>query len=235
MRICGRKTSTLPTPEITPFWMKLCNRPAGNASCAILPSASKPAEMRSITGVAPVNTAWNRTNSSASRMSRPATGCSSTASTRPVSVSGRAGWLTATPIIRSASRWAARRSAAVSGVQVLAERGPEAPAAMASMRCSRSSVPPRRTATEVTTGAPSSFDSLTRSMSMPRRRAISIILSTSISGRPTRLSSITRRSATRKLVASATHSSRSGTASLASLPSTMSRVISSSGLRPRNE
>ena len=46
-------------------------------------------------------------------------------------------------------------------LQVLAEPGPEAPAAMASMRRSRSSVPPRRTATEVTTGAPSSFDSLT--------------------------------------------------------------------------
>jgi hypothetical protein len=103
------------------------------------------------------------------------------------------------------------------------------------MRRIKSSVPPRRTAVDVTTGTPSSFDSLTRSMSMPRRRAMSIILSTSISGRPTCLSSITRRRATRKLVASATQSRRSGAASLANRPSTMSRVISSSGLRPRNE
>ena len=54
----------------------------------------------------------------ASRMSRPATGCSSTASTRPVSVSGRAAALTATRMMRSASRWAARRSDAVGGFQV---------------------------------------------------------------------------------------------------------------------
>ena len=51
---------------------------------------------------------------------------------------------------------------------------------------------------------------------MPRRRAMSIMLRTSISGRPTRLSSITSRSARRRLVASATHSRRSGAASVAS-------------------
>ena len=32
MMICGRNTMTLPTPEITPFCRKLCNRPAGSVS-----------------------------------------------------------------------------------------------------------------------------------------------------------------------------------------------------------
>ena len=51
-------------------------------------------------------------------------------------------------------------------------------------------MPPRRTAVEVTTGTPSSADSLSRSMSMPRRRAMSIMLSTSSIGRPTCFSSM---------------------------------------------
>ena len=91
IRICGRNTSTLPTPEITPFWTKLCSSPSGSASCASTPSHSKPAAIKSISGFAQANTAWNMTNSRHSRMSRPATGCSSTASTRPVTVSGRDG------------------------------------------------------------------------------------------------------------------------------------------------
>src|SRR6516165_4552886 len=91
IRICGRKTRTLPTPEITPFWMKLCSRPSGSASCTSAPSVSNPNEIRSISGLAQANTAWNMMNSRDSRIRRPATGWSRTASTRPVSVSVRLG------------------------------------------------------------------------------------------------------------------------------------------------
>ncbi len=96
-------------------------------------------------------------------------------------------------------------------------------------------MPPLRTATDVTIGRPSSCDIRSMSIVTPRRFAISIMLSTSIIGRPTRFSSSTSRKVSRRLVASATQSTRSGTASPSKRPSTMSRVISSSGLRPRNE
>ena len=96
-------------------------------------------------------------------------------------------------------------------------------------------MPPRRTAVDVTTGTSSSAESLSRSMPTPRRRAMSIMFSTRSIGRCTRFNSITRRNATRRLVASATQSKKSGGLSLASLPRMTSRVMSSSGLRPRNE
>ena len=147
-------------------------------------------------GCAQVNTAWNITNSTASRISRPATGCSTTASIRLVKVSGLAGGVTAAAMIRSASRCSARSS-----------RGRKRPArcwrVIADGRCrrtssrcrSRSAVPPLRTATAVVTGMPSSDDSRSRSIAMPRCRARSIMLSTSSIGRPTRFSSSTSRNA----------------------------------------
>ena len=233
--ICGRNTRTLPTPEITPFCTKLCNSPSGSTVRDHAPSASKPAVISSIAGWAQANTAWNITNNSSSSAIMPHTGCSSTASTRVVQVSGLAGSLTAARITRSASRCAARRSAMAGVVHSLAAMAAAGVATMPSIRRSSSSMPPRRTAVEVTTGTPSSSDSLSRSISMPRRRAMSIMLSTSSIGRRTRLSSITSRSATRRLVASATQSRKSGGASLASLPRMTSRAISSSGLRPRSE
>ena len=86
---------TLPTPEITPFWRKLCSRPSGSVSCTSSPSASKPPTSRSISGCAQANTAWNITNRISAAGSRaPPTGCSTTASIRAVQVSGRAGRLT---------------------------------------------------------------------------------------------------------------------------------------------
>src|SRR6185437_1664049 len=97
--------------------MKLCSRPSGSTLWETSPSASKPAWSRSISGFAQVNTAWNMTNSSASRMARPATGCSTTLSIRAVSVSGRSGSPTADAMMRSAVRWAARRSAVLAGAE----------------------------------------------------------------------------------------------------------------------
>ena len=62
-------------------------RPARRAS-------RSPALIASIGGCAQVNTAWNIRNSTASRIASPATGCSSTASIRLVTVSGLAGRVT---------------------------------------------------------------------------------------------------------------------------------------------
>ena len=76
MRICGRNTMTLPTPEIAPFSRKLCNSPAGNVLCTSCPSAPKAADNSSIKGCAQANTAWNITNKMSARIASPATGCS---------------------------------------------------------------------------------------------------------------------------------------------------------------
>ena len=59
---------TLPTPEITPSAMKLCSRPAGSTSCDQRAQRVEAASIRSIGGCAQVNTAWNITNSKASRI-----------------------------------------------------------------------------------------------------------------------------------------------------------------------
>ena len=235
MMICGRNTMTLPTPEITPFCRKLCSSPAGRVSWTYCPSASKLDDNSSIKGCAQANTAWNITNRIRSRIKRPPTGCSTTESIRAVQVSGRSGRLTLVAMMRSASRWVARSSAAVSGRQRFGRSGEGACAKSSSVRRSRSAVPPLRTAIEVTTGTPSASDSFGTSTVTPRRAAMSNMLSTSASGRPVLLSSSNRRIVSRRLVESATHSTRSGSDSPLVRPSTMSRVISSSGLRPRSE
>ena len=103
------------------------------------------------------------------------------------------------------------------------------------MPASSASMPPRRTATDSTTGTPSSRDRRSTSIAMPRLRAMSIMLSDSITGRPTRFSSSASRSASLRLEASATQTIRSGVTSLCRRPSTTSRVISSSGERARKE
>jgi len=141
---------------------------------------------------------------------------------------------TAARSTRSASRWAPRSSPASGACQS---------AAFASGRFSSSrsisprsaSVPPRRTATDRTTGTPSSRDRRSTSISTPRLRAMSIMLSDSMTGRPTRFSSSARRSASLRLEASPTQTMRSGFTSLCSRPNTTSRVISSSGERARSE
>ena len=71
-------------------------------------------------------------------------------------------------------------------------------------------MPPLRTAIEVTTGTPSASDSRGTSTVTPRRVAMSNMLSTSTSGRPVLFSSSSRRMVSRRLVESATHSTRSG-------------------------
>ena len=88
----------------------------------------------------------------------PATGCSSTPSSRPVQVSGRLGGVTQALRMRSASRCRARISAAEGSRQAsaAATRGRGRPGARS--RPTRTSMPRRRVATVATTGMPSSRD-----------------------------------------------------------------------------
>ena len=237
IRICGRKTSTLPTPAISPSCTKLRTRPSapscGSSPPTAAPNAWKPPSIRSIGACAQANTAWNIRNSTVSRIASPATGCSSTASSRRVSASRRSGACTAAARMRSAS-FCSRRMPVASGADQEAS-GTSGISPRRSIAASSAAVPPRRTATAVTTGRPSSAASRSVSISRPRCRAISNMLSTSRIGRPVSLSSSTSRRPSRRLVASATQTIRSGAATPAWLPSTTSRVTCSSGLRARRE
>jgi len=151
-----------------------------------------------------------------------------------VPTSGVPGIITAARRTRSASLCASR-SAPASGAFQSAAATDGRFASSRSSSARSASVPPRRTATELTTGRPISDASFAKSISMPRFLAMSIMLSASTTGRPTCFSSSARRSARRRLDASPTQTIRSGAVSPASLPSTASRVISSSGERARNE
>ena len=234
MTICGRNTITLPTPPISPSFRKLASRSGSGRRVTMSPRRWNSASIASMPGCAQAKTAWNITNRMASSTTRPATGCRSTASTRVVRLSGLPWPFTAEARIRSASRWAPRRAAASGAVHEV-RPAPSAAVRRRSTSASSASVPPRRTATEVTTGRPSSRPSFSVSISMPRLRAMSIMLSDSITGRPTCFSSSTRRRARRRLEASATHTMRSGITSFWVRPRTTSRVTSSSGERARSE
>src|SRR5690348_14535011 len=112
MTICGRKTMTLPTPEIRPSLRKLRMISGSGSAAACTPSQVKPSEIRFITGWAQANTAWNITNRMASRMISPPTGCSTSLSTLAVPGSSVPALRIAARSTRSASRWALRNAAA---------------------------------------------------------------------------------------------------------------------------
>ncbi len=57
IRICGRKTMTLPTPPITPSANKLVSGPGGSRCWTLSASQSLPASMASMSGRAPVKIA----------------------------------------------------------------------------------------------------------------------------------------------------------------------------------
>ncbi len=210
IRICGRKTSTLPTPAIRPSAIRLCSRPSGR-TVATPGAQGREAglDRRPSAASAQVNTAWNITNSRANRISRPPTGCSSTASTLPVDGVGALG---RADVGLEDPLGLAVGGADLGGVGLAPGRCRRAVAqiARASALATRSSRPRLRVATVVTIGAPISADSRSRSMRRPWRWAMSYMLSASTNGRPTCFSSRTRRSTRRRLVASATQISTSG-------------------------
>ena len=84
--ICGRNTSTEPTPAKTPSTTRLRRSPAGNCEPIAPPANAISHSMPSIRGVAHENTDWNTTAMSARKISGPHTRCSANASIRSLNV-----------------------------------------------------------------------------------------------------------------------------------------------------
>ena len=82
IRICGRKTITLPAPAMTPSTSRLRSGPS--AMCAVVqsPRPAIAALIASIGTAAQENTAWNIRNRTTASSARPQTGCITTASMR---------------------------------------------------------------------------------------------------------------------------------------------------------
>ena len=76
IRICGRKTTTLPKPAMTPSISKLRKGPSGICVASNSPSLAMPASIMSIGKLAQLNTAWNTRNKITAKDSIPKMGCS---------------------------------------------------------------------------------------------------------------------------------------------------------------
>ena len=229
IRICGRKTSTLPAPAITPSTSRLRSGPSPMCAVVQSPSEAMPALIRSIGTLAQENTAWNIRKSTTARSARPQTGCITTASMRC--------WKRCSVIAPGAAMAMMRRTSFCSS----ADEGASSDATRASARgsvsprwaassASRPAWPSLFTATVSTTGQPSSAESLPTSICRPSLRATSAMFRATRSGRSRRFSSSTRRRFMRRLVASTTATMASGAASPCRRPSITSRVICSSGV-----
>ena len=211
-RICGRKMITPPRPAMMPSTIRLASGPSPMRAPTHWPSATVPASIRSITGVAQAYTAWKIRNITTARVSRPNSGCSSQRSSASSILAVRVGMATAAASRRrvSACRVASRPWVPASGS---CRVGGCRCAASWSMPATSARAPCRRTATVSTTGTPSSRSSAWRSMSMPRRAAASDMFRATIIGVPICRTSSTKRRCRRRLVASTTHTTTSGAAS----------------------
>ena len=199
IRICGRKITTPPRPAMTPSASRLASGPGGSVAVTHSASPVAPASIRSITGAAQAYTAWKIRNMIAASSISPNTGCSTTRSSASSIATLCTGNCTATRISRrvSACRSRSDTTAGADGV-------------VASMAARNASAPWRFTAIVSITGMPSSACSLATSIRMPRRAAASIMFRASTIGRPSWRTSSTKRRCRRRLVASATQTSRSG-------------------------
>ena len=186
--------------------------------------------IQSIGTLAHENTAWNIRNSVASSTSMPHTGCSTMRSMASSRRRLLAGSCNTRPSTWRTRTWVAVTSARLGTAHCTLAAGAWAGGSSCSMCATRSAAPLTSTLTAGTTGMPSSADRAGTSMAMPWRRATSIMFSTSSMGRPSARASSTRRRFRRRLVASATHTSRSGRASPLRAPVTTSRVTASSWL-----
>jgi hypothetical protein len=86
MMICGKNTSTLPTPANTPLMSKSLTRLFGIAALSQLPTAATPSLIASMGTCAHANTAWNTKNKITARITGPKIGFSTTASRRSLKV-----------------------------------------------------------------------------------------------------------------------------------------------------
>ncbi len=203
----GRKPSTVPMPPNRPLTTRLCSGPAGISVATCSPIQPKPLPIRSLIGLPAAYTAWNTRNITTARIASPNTGCSAQRSSASSSSAVARGIVTVAPRM---SRTCACRSARLAASSRCASA---AVGISPSTRSIKACAPPRFTATVSTTGTPRCRCSSGTSISIPRRRAVSIMFSASTTGRPSRLTSSTKRRCRRRLVASATQMIRSGTAS----------------------
>ena len=211
-----------------PSTNRLRSKPSAMALLASPPTQATALSIQPIGASAQANTAWNIRNNTAARITRPATGCMTTASMRSSQRVSTAGSRTVCSRISRTWRWVSVISSSVGGRHCVG--APARVRGIASSASSSGSAPPRCTPTVATTGTPSRLDSFATSISMPRRVARSLMLSASSIGIPRRRTSSTRRRFSLRLVASVTHTSTSGTCSPASWPKTTSRVTASSAL-----
>ena len=219
-RICGRNSITVPRPANRPSCTRLRSGPSGIRPPTPSPSVEIQPASASCSGPAQLKTAWNIRNSTTARITRPHTGCSSQRSRRSSRRLVRSGMVT---VSASSACTCACRSPWSSPGSGAAGTAP-------SSRASSAAAPSRFTAIVSTTGMPRRACSASTSMMMPRRLAWSIWLSANSIGLPSRRTSSTKRRCRRRLVASATQTSRSGTGSPGNSPWQAARVIASSGL-----
>jgi hypothetical protein len=86
MAICGRKTTTEPTPAKMPSTIRLCRSPGGRADPTAAPSPPTSPSTRSISGDAQVKMDWKTSAISTRKMIGPPMRWRTTASIRSVSV-----------------------------------------------------------------------------------------------------------------------------------------------------
>ena len=230
IRICGRNTTTDPTPAMIP-----CVRKSRKIDCGIsletnADRAVKPASIASANGVAQANTAWNITNRKAKRISGPIHGFSNSRSS-PLATVCRAlrERIAARAIVLAASR----RSGSVRCQLGLGASS--AWVSAAAIAAVSSSSPRRRTATVEITGTPSASSSAFASSVSPSRSARSIMLRATTVGRPSSSTSCANTRCCSRLAASSTRISTSGRTSPSSRPCTAFSVTTSSGLAASRE
>ena len=222
IRICGRKTSTPPTPATTPSTSRLCSGPSATRLATCWPVHSVAPSINPIGHLAQLNTAWNMSSMVSASMTSPNTGCSASRSNRSDQSHWRWGSRTARSRISRIVCLFARISSIAGGCQgrllVAPDKG-EAWSSSSSSCCA----PPFLTPTVLTTGMPRAVDKACVSMVMPCARAMSLMLSASTMGTPRRCACSTSCKFKANRVASTTHTSNSGGGSLP-LPVMMSRV-----------
>ncbi len=219
--ICGRKTSTPPTPAMAPSASISPSQP-GTRSRTPSPSQPNSESSASAAGAASVKMAWKNASITSANTTTPSTGCSSTASMRRVRRSAPGGrYATASTDATHAERAAAPSGGAITGR--CHDTG------SASSARTESSPTPRWPITP-TTGMPMARPSRSTSMEPPRAATSSIIVTTKHAGRPSRSSSATNSSERSSVDASATITNASGRATPSITPSSESATICSSGL-----
>ncbi|GBD25351.1 hypothetical protein HRbin30_00669 [bacterium HR30] len=226
--ICGKNTSTDPTPVTTPPAQSSVSHPRGRTSRQSAASQVKNPSMASIAGAAHVKMLWKKTSSTKARVINPNSGCSNQRSIRSVRRSG--GSSSAPTALQTASTHAKRcTGSSLAGGHVFG---------WGHRHGSRSrritwSIPTPRWPTTPTTGMPSWRAKPGMSMRPPRARTSSIMVRTRIIGRRWESSCRTKPRPRRRVVASATATTPSNSASPANLPSSTFSTIRSSGDSPR--